>query len=63
MAVGTDLSRDRERRLLNQRAYPRSFVDCSCRQGCVVCAYTGLVSMAEAKQVGTLTEHKLEWPM
>jgi hypothetical protein len=46
-----ELTRDRERRLLNQTAFPRSFVNCSCEAGCVVCAYTGLVSRAESKQI------------
>jgi hypothetical protein len=45
-----ELTRDRERRLLNQSAFPRSFVSCSCQQGCLLCAHTGLVSRAEAKQ-------------
>jgi hypothetical protein len=45
-----ELTRDRERRLLNQSAFPRSFVSCSCEQGCLLCAHTGLVSRAEAKQ-------------
>jgi hypothetical protein len=49
-----ELTRDRERRLLNQSAFPRSFVSCSCEQGCVLCAHTGLVSRAEAKQSGDL---------
>ena len=47
-----ELTCDRERRLLNQRAFPLSFVSCSCPGGCVVCAYTGLVSRAESKQLG-----------
>jgi hypothetical protein len=47
-----ELTRDRERLLLNQSAFPRSFVSCSCEQGCVLCAHTGLVSRAEAKQSG-----------
>jgi hypothetical protein len=47
-----ELTRDRERRLLNQSAFPRSFVGCSCEQGCVLCGHTGLVSRAEAKQSG-----------
>jgi hypothetical protein len=47
-----ELRRDRKRRLLNQRAFPLSFVSCSCERGCLVCAYTGLVSRAEAKQIG-----------
>jgi hypothetical protein len=48
----TELTRDHERRLLNQRALPSYFVDCSCERGCPVCAYTGLVSRAERKQTG-----------
>ena len=47
-----ELTRDRERRLLNQSEFPRSFVSCSCARGCLLCAYTGLVSRAEAKQIG-----------
>jgi hypothetical protein len=47
-----ELTRDHERRLLNQRAFPRYFVNCLCMQGCPVCAYTGLVSRAERKQTG-----------
>ncbi len=47
-----ELTRDRERRLLNQRAFALSFVSCSCERGCLVCAYTGRVSRAEAKQIG-----------
>jgi hypothetical protein len=46
-----ELTRDRDRRLLNQSAFPRSFVSCSCERGCLLCAHTGLVSRAEAKQV------------
>ena len=47
-----ELTRDRERRLLNQSAFPRSFVSCSCERGCLLCAHTGLVSRAEASQIG-----------
>jgi hypothetical protein len=47
-----ELTLDRERRLLNQSAFPRSFVSCSCERGCLLCAHTGLVSRAEAKQAG-----------
>jgi hypothetical protein len=50
MTPDDELTRDRERRLLNQSAFPRSFVSCSCEQGCLVCAHTGLVSRAGAKQ-------------
>jgi hypothetical protein len=45
-----ELSRDRELRLVNQRAYRAYFVNCSCERGCLVCAYTGLISRAERKQ-------------
>ena len=34
-----ELTRDRERRLLNQSAFPGSFVSCSCERGCL-CALT-----------------------
>jgi hypothetical protein len=47
-----ELQQDRERRLRNQRVYPFSFVSCSCQRGCAVCAYTGLISRAEAKRIG-----------
>jgi len=47
-----ELTRDRERRLLNQTEFPGSFVGCSCERGCFLCAYTGLVSRAEARQIG-----------
>jgi hypothetical protein len=30
-------TRDHERRLLNQRAFPRYFVNCPCERGCPVC--------------------------
>jgi hypothetical protein len=50
-----DLTRDRERRLLNQLAFPRYFVNCPCERGCPVCAYTGLVSRAEGTQTGHVT--------
>jgi hypothetical protein len=52
MTPDDELTRDRERRLVNQSAFPRSFVSCSCEQGCLGCAHTGLVSRAEAKQLG-----------
>ena len=51
MNTVNELTRDRERRL-NQSGFPRSFVSCSCERGCLVCAYTRLVSRAEAKQIG-----------
>ncbi len=52
MSPDDELMRDRERRLVNQSAFPQFFVSCSCEQVCLVCAHTGLVSMAEAKQFG-----------
>jgi hypothetical protein len=48
----TDLKDDRLRRLVNQRRFPQYFVACPCEQGCLVCAYTGLVSKGHAKQTG-----------
>jgi hypothetical protein len=47
-----EVRRDRELRLVNQHAFPLSFVNCSCERGCLVCAYTGLVSRAQAKHMG-----------
>jgi len=52
MNISDEARRDRKRRLLNQRAFRRYFVNCSCGQGCPACAYTGLISSAEAKQAG-----------
>jgi hypothetical protein len=46
-----EVGRDRELRLVNQSAFPLSFVDCECAGGCLLCAYTGLVSRAERKQM------------
>ena len=54
MNTVNDQTRDRERRLLNQRAFPRYFVNCPCERGCPVCAYTRLVSRAGGKQTGHL---------
>ncbi|MEA2330452.1 MAG: hypothetical protein QOH58_590 [Thermoleophilaceae bacterium] len=51
MTAVDELTLDRERRLLNQSAFPRSFVSCSCERGCLWCAHTGLVSRAGAKQI------------
>ena len=53
MNVAAEVERDRQRRLLNQRSFPGSFVTCPCEGGCLLCAYTGLISKAEAKR----TEH------
>ena len=41
---------DRRRRLVNQRLFPRYFVRCSCERGCVVCAFTGLVSLGHTRR-------------
>jgi hypothetical protein len=46
MSPDDELMRDRERRLVNQSAFPQFFVSCSCEHGCLACAHTGLVSMA-----------------
>jgi hypothetical protein len=48
----SELSSDRTRRLLVQQTFPTFFVSCPCQRGCLVCAYTGLISKAEAKQAG-----------
>ena len=50
MTSTTDLKYDRLRRLGNQRRFPQFFVACPCERGCLVCAYTGLVSKGHAKQ-------------
>jgi hypothetical protein len=52
MNSSDETRRDHERRRLNQQAFRRYFVDCLCVQGCPVCAYTGLVSSAQARQSG-----------
>ena len=49
MTINTDLKEDRRRRLVNQRRYRHYFVKCPCERGCLVCAYTGLVSKGHAK--------------
>ena len=48
MTVADD-NEDRGRRLVDQRQFPHFYVKCLCEQGCYVCAYTGLVSKAQAK--------------
>jgi hypothetical protein len=60
--ITDEMRRDRKRRLLNQRAFPVCFVNCSCEQGCPVCAYTGLVSMGQAKQMDHQTSPILHPP-
>ena len=49
MNTSAELTRDRNRRLLNQRAFSSCFVSCQCERGCLVCADTGLISRVEAK--------------
>jgi hypothetical protein len=49
VTVTADLREDHLRRLVNQRRFPRYFVKCPCRRGCLVCAYTDLVSKGHAK--------------
>jgi hypothetical protein len=46
----TAVKDDRLCRLANQRRFPQYFVACPCARGCLVCAYTGLVSKGHAKQ-------------
>ena len=50
MTVATEIEQDRRRRLVNQRLFPGHFVKCPCKGGCLVCAYTGLVSKGHAKR-------------
>ena len=50
MTIPTDSTVDHRRRLINQRRFRRYFVKCLCERGCPVCAYTGLVSKAHAKE-------------
>ena len=49
MTIPTEVNEDRDRRLANQRLFPRYFVKCSCERGCYECAYTGLVTKGHAK--------------
>jgi hypothetical protein len=49
VTITVDVVEDRERRLVNQRNFRHCFVKCLCERGCVVCAYTGLVSKGHAK--------------
>lgn len=49
MTIPTELNAERRRRLANQREFPHFYVKCSCEHGCSVCAYTGLVTKAHAK--------------
>jgi hypothetical protein len=50
VTIAAEVDKDRSRRLVNQRQLPHSYVKCLCEGGCYVCAYTGLVSKAQAKQ-------------
>ena len=49
MTIATEVNEDRRRRLVNQRLFRHYFVKCSCERGCLVCAYTGLISKGHAK--------------
>ena len=50
MTIATEVNEDRRRRLVDQRLFGHYFVKCSCERGCLVCAYTGLISKGHAKQ-------------
>jgi hypothetical protein len=50
VTITTDVKADHQRRLINQRRFRHYFVKCPCERGCLVCAYTGLVSKGHAKQ-------------
>ena len=49
MTIPTDVNAERRRRLANQRLFRHYYVKCSCEPGGSVCAYTGLVTKAQAK--------------
>jgi hypothetical protein len=49
VTLTADLEADRRRRLVNQRRFRHYFVKCPCERGCLVCAYTGLVSKGHTK--------------
>ena len=49
MTLTGEVNDERSRRLANQRQFPHFYVKCSCEQGCYVCARTGLVTKAHAK--------------
>jgi hypothetical protein len=48
-ALVAEIEGDHHRRLVNQRRFRHHFVECLCERGCLVCAYTGLVSKGHAK--------------
>jgi hypothetical protein len=56
MNIPTEMRSDRVRRLINQRTFRDSFVECPCNRGCAVCAYTGLVSKGQARQAFPLSQ-------
>ena len=49
MTIPPEVNEERDRRLDNQRLFPRCYVKCSCERGCDECAYTGLVSKGHRK--------------
>jgi anti-anti-sigma factor len=49
VTIAAEVNEDRSRRLANQRQFPHFYVKCLCERGCYVCAYTGLVTKADAK--------------
>ena len=48
--LAAEIEDDHRRRLVNQLRFRHHFVECLCERGCLVCAYTGLVSKGHAKQ-------------
>jgi anti-anti-sigma factor len=56
--IATEVKEDRRHRLVNQRRLRHYFVECSCALGCSVCAYTGLVSKAQAKHTSIVAVHE-----
>jgi hypothetical protein len=49
VTVPTVVHEEHRRRLANQRLFRHCYVKCWCKQGCYVCAYTGLVTKGHAK--------------
>jgi hypothetical protein len=50
VTIAAEVEEDRVRRLVNQRQFRHHFVKCPCERGCLVCAYTGLVSKGHARR-------------
>jgi hypothetical protein len=51
VTFAVEVEEDRVRRLANQRRFRHHFVKCRCERGCLICAYTGLVSKGHARRI------------